>query len=184
MIILEKYEKDKLTIENIILDYKTICSKRIKLIVLFLIFLPLISFLLGIFIIKVPFLYKLIFGFFLFLLLWYFCVLFFDLFKECKAYKDITKQKFSIVVDILDQKKEYAPPGKAVLYDKSKIFSFNKYKDFVLPSCLPLPSARNFDLNQKELFDSSKIGDKFYLVIYNKKYILIAYNTKFFYLSN
>ncbi len=180
---MQNYEKDKLAIENIISDYKIIFFKRIKLSVILLIILPPIIFPLIALVIKLNLIYKLILGFILLLLLWLLCLVIFALLREFKSLKDVTNKKFKIEVDILN-KKEEVTVGRKLSADTIRILSFNKRKDYMLPKYLPLPSAKNFDLNEKELFDSSKIEDKFYLVIDTKDNILIVYSTQFFYLSN
>lgn len=173
------FEKDKLTFENIILDYKIIFFNRIKYIILgFIIFVP-FSCLLIYFIAKINFIYKLILGFFLLLILWFLCLNFFAIFKECKSFREINNKKFRIEVDILNQKEE-TTVGRKFITSTMRILYFNKYKMFSIPEFLEFRSAEKFNFNQRELYDTSKIEDEFYLVINHKNEIILAYNKNFF----
>ena len=170
-------EKDIITTENVISDYKFVFLKQLKLSILTLIVALPISFLIIYFFTRLSLGYKIFLGFILLLLLPLLFSAIAALFRECKTLKKIKNGNFKIVTDILNQKEEITI---ARGNDTIRILSFNTYKNYDLPKYLPLPSAQKFNFNEKELFDTSKIEDKFYLVINNKNKILLIYHTKFF----
>ena len=174
---MEKFEKDIITVENIIADYKIIFLKIIKLCVLTIIVLIPILCLLIYFIITQHLLYKLILGFPLFLTLIGLYGGVKALLRENKSFKDITSHKFKIVIDILNNKELYTLRSESA---PIRILHFNEHKKFILSKYFKLRSAKNFNYDEIELFNTSKIEDKFYLVLDNKNNILLAYNTKFF----
>lgn len=179
MIDLEKFQKDIITTENIIADYKIIFLKIIKLCVLTIIVLIPILCLLIYFIITQHLLYKLILGFPLFLTLIGLYGGVKALLRENKSFRNIINQKFKIVMDILNNKDSYTV-GKMFCDSPIRILHFNEHKEFVVSEYLELRSAKSFNFDQTEFFNTSKIEDKFYLVLDSKNNILLAYNTKFF----
>lgn len=181
MIDLGKFEKDILTIENIISDYKIIFFKTIKLcIIVIIILIPLLCLLIY-FLITLHLSYVLILGFPLFLTLIGLYGGVKALLRENKSFKDITSHKFKIVIDILNNKELYTLRRESA---PIRILHFNEHKEFVLSKYLELRSAKSFNFDEIELFNTSEIEDKFYLVLDSKNNILLAYNTKFFELKN
>jgi hypothetical protein len=170
-------EKEIITTENVISDYKFVFLKQLKLSILALIVALPSSFLIIYFFTRLSLGYKIFLGFILLLLLIFSYGASATLFREYRTLKKIKNRNFKIVTDILNQKEErIIARGN----DTVRILSFNNYKEYELPKYLPLPSAQKFNFNEKELFDTSKIEDKFYLVINNKNKILLIYHTKFF----
>ncbi len=180
---MEKFEKDILTIENIISDYKIIFLKTIKLFIIGIIILTPILYLLLYFVFNTSLSYILILGFPLFLTLLGLYLAATGLFIKYISFRNITNQKFKIVIDILNNKESF-PIGHKFVSETVRALHFNEHKEFILSKYLELRSAKNFNFDQIELFNTSEIEDKFYLVLDSKNNILLAYNTKFFELKN
>lgn len=179
---MEKFEKDIITVENIIKDCKFNSLKIIKFQFLALIpVLPLNCLLIYlIFIASLEL--KLFFGFLLFVLLLRLCVTIVLCSRNIKTLKIIKNRNFEIIIDkLIDKNETYY---RNVLISPTQCLKFNEFGEYILPESISYPSAKQFTMATEELFRSSKIGDEFYLVVDDKNNILIVYNAKFFELKN
>ncbi len=177
---MEKFEKDIITVENIIGDYKAVFSTEIKRTIIALAYsLPLSSLFVYL---TITTTYKIGFGIcgFFWVLALYATL---DLFlKKYIKYRIITTKNFKIELDRLADKHEYIP-ARRYAPEKPNILIFNKYGEFIIPECVNFSSSKQFFMRETEFFHTSKIDDEFYLIM-NKKHIISAYNTKFFELKN
>lgn len=179
-------QKETLTLDKIIYDYKKEFFSSIKIVLIMpFIFILLIAFLIYLFsclenknlvleilMISPP-------TFFLFLCL----AVLWDSYKD---YKVVKKQLFKIVIDKLigsDEKKTYIGSPFIASFSHPYILVFASYGEY----CIPPKNHRSsnlYNMNDKAVFNYSDIGDTFYLVITKKGKILLAYNTKLFELEN
>ena len=172
-------EKEIITTENIINDYKKIFLATIKKLIILLSFiLPLSILFVYLSVISTKEL-KITFTITGFVFLSVLCVIFGLLMVKYKNFKFITKQNFKIEVGTLAEKNELSL-GRPCLPSEVKVLTFGKYSEFVLPKGVYYSFSKQFAMREDEIFRSSKIGDEFYLVIDKNNKILMAYNKKFF----
>lgn len=183
MIILEKYKKEKLTIGNIKTDYKTILKARIKTTVISLAYtLPLLALSIVWFINVASNNKILVLPFVCLFLLCFYATLY--LFAKDLIYsKIISNKKFKIAISKLNNgKTQTFNPASGI--HKPHILTFEKYGIYTIPQCVNYSSSRNFQMNDIEVFNTSKKDDEFYIVLSNNNKPILAYNTKFFELNN
>ena len=172
-------EKEIITNENIITDYKKIFLATIKKLIILLAFmLPLSILFVYLSVISTKEL-KITFTITGFVFLLVLCTIFGFLMVKYKNYKSITKQNFKIEIGTLAEKNELSL-GRPYLPSEVNVLTFSKYSDFVLPKSVYYSFSKQFTMREDEVFRSSKIGDEFYLVIDKNNKILMAYNKKFF----
>lgn len=100
-----------------------------------------------------------------------------------KKYLVVVQKKFVIKKDKLVHKIDEvkSPPGKTMNKNTRPCsLEFSKYGKFNIFDGTNYHSSKKFKMWYDELFRSSKIDDEFYLVMDDRKNILIVYNTKFF----
>lgn len=110
--------------------------------------------------------------------------IFTGVFISCfKKHLIVVQKKFVIRIDKLVHKtaEVKSPPGKAMNKNTRPCsLEFSKYGKFNIFDGTNYHSSKKFKMWYDELFRSSKIDDEFYLVMDDRKNILIVYNTKFF----
>lgn len=111
-----------------------------------------------------------------------------QLFVSYKDYRTIIRKKFEITTDeLVYTLAEIRSVGACTVMrarTRPWTLQFKQFGDFGFFGGTFYQSSKQFKMWYDELFRSSKIGDEFYLVIDDKKKILIVYNTKFFELKN
>ena len=184
MICLEKFEKDIITVENIIIDFKkqikeSSIAPSIISPILFLLSVWLISCLITTDKLENKIIIWLVLPASL-LILRIFTGVLIDNFK---GFLTISRGRFIIKTDKLVHKLDevVSPPGQVrSVNSRPCTLEFSKFGKFCIYDGTNYHSSKQFKMWYDELFRSSKIGDEFYLVIDDKKKILIVYNTKFF----
>jgi len=188
MIDLEKFEKDIITVENIMID----CKKQFWESSIAPFIISPILFLLSVWLIfclintnKLE--NKIIIWLVLPVSLLILCIFTGLLIDNFKGFLTISQRSFIIKTDILVHKLDEvkSPPGVTrSVHSRPCTLEFHKFGKFYIYDGTNYHSSKQFKMWYDELFRSSKIGDEFYLVIDDKKNILIVYNTKFFELKN
>lgn len=172
-------EKEIITTENIINDYKKIFLSTIKKLIILLSFmLPLSILFVYLSVISTKEL-KIAFTITSFTFLLVLCTIFGLLMVKYKNFKFITKQNFKIEVGTLAEKNELSL-GRPCLPSEVKVLTFGKYSEFVLPKGVYYSFSKHFAMREDEVFRTAKLEDEFYLVTDDKNEILMVYNTKFF----
>ena len=100
-----------------------------------------------------------------------------------KKYLVVVQKKFVIKTDKLVHKinEVKSPPGKTMNKNTRPCsLEFSKYGKFDIFDGTNYHSSKKYKMWYDEVFRSSKIDDEFYLVMDDRKNILIVYNTKFF----
>lgn len=93
-------------------------------------------------------------------------------------YVKIKNTEFTLKNDTLIEKREFKRGG-------TKWHSYRPYRlsftcnHFDIPAQLSYKWSNNFSMNEKEIYNTSSIGDNFTLVEFNKK-VIAVYNHKFF----
>lgn len=110
--------------------------------------------------------------------------IFIDVFiSKLKKYLIVVQKKFVIKTDKLVHKIDEvkSPPGKTMNKNtRPYSLEFSKYGKFDIFDGTNYHSSKKYKMWYDEVFRSSKIDDEFYLVMDDRKNILIVYNTKFF----
>ena len=112
-----------------------------------------------------------------------FLIFVFVIVKNLNQIFSVQNNKFQIVKDRLINSKSGVGPVPSTtitFYRPYKLyFSANKRK-YNIPSGKNYKWSKEFCMQDYNVFNSSTIGDEFYLVIINNKTIASVYNTKFF----
>lgn len=112
-----------------------------------------------------------------------FLIFVFVIVKNLNQIFSVQNNKFQIVKDRLINSKSGVGPVPSTtitFYQPYKLyFSANKRK-YNIPSGKNYKWSKEFCMQDYNVFNSSTIGDEFYLVIINNKTIASVYNTKFF----
>lgn len=179
-------QKDILTKEKILLDYKAIFKRDLKfsLPMLTIIFIFLYFFTYLSLISQVS--SELFFGtvFILFILMLIFCGFYY--YPEFRKLDILKNEKFRITTDKLEtiSGKDFSFKRRLLkklsLERDSAQLIFASYGKYFIPLGMNYSSSTLYKMSNWSVINSSSIGDKFYLVIYKDKYILSAYNTKMF----
>ena len=107
-----------------------------------------------------------------------------------EAYRDYTtikKDLFKIITDTLissEEKATYISSAFAASFSHPYALNFASYGQYCILSGENYSSSELYTMNDKGVFNSSTIGDTFYLIVDTKNRILLAYNTKLFELSD
>ncbi len=97
-------------------------------------------------------------------------------------YIKIKKTKFILKNDTLIQKRDFKNGGtKWHSYRPYRLFFSNNHFD--IPAQVHYKWSNIYSMNEKEIFNTSNIGDDFTLVEFNKK-IMAIYNHNFFTIKN
>ena len=102
-----------------------------------------------------------------------------------KDHRTIESDEFKVVSDRLISTKEKRVGFLFRLSHRAKpyVLEFSSYGSYAIPSGENYHSSENYSMSDQGVFYNAKVGDTFYLVVDKNQRILLAYNTKFFELS-
>jgi len=177
-------EKEVLTHERILQDYKDAFRSSYKPIVGFLIILICILALLILSTIRlygsgIPFFLVILFDIMIVFFVWVCLGALISNYKNCQ---NIKSGQFYVVTDELigKQEPESYPGTRLNAFAKSAELKFYAYGSFTMVSNHTSSNPDPYAVSDVDNYYSSSVGDKFLLVINKKSHILLAYNTKWF----
>ena len=178
-------QRDILTKEKIKLDYKKQFYQSIKIVIIMPIILTLLLALIIYLFSRLDSLsvmHKIQKFLFISIILLFIFISLNVLYDSYKEFRLICTNKFHITTDtLIDLKEKRKLYGNIFLasFSRPYVLNFASYGQYCIPEGTNHNSSEAFSMNDKGVFNCSKIGDTFYLVICNNK-IALAYNTKLF----
>ena len=103
-----------------------------------------------------------------------------------KDHRTIESDEFKVVSDRLISTKEKrvrSPVRLRVRVGQPYVLEFSSYGSYCIPDGENYHSSEHYPMSDQGVFYNAKVGDTFYLVVDKNQRILLAYNTKFFELS-
>ena len=95
----------------------------------------------------------------------------------------VNNDEFYITTDkLVERQQKKTGFGNAVLISQSKpyAFIFKSYGKYIVMDGKHYTSSESLEMNEIDMYNSAYLGDEFYLVIGEKRRILLAYNKRFF----
>lgn len=95
----------------------------------------------------------------------------------------VNNDEFYITTDkLVERQQKKTNFGNAVLISQSKpyAFIFKSYGKYIIMDGKHFTSSESLEMNEIDMYNSAYLGDEFYLVIGEKRRILLAYNKRFF----